>query len=73
MPVAEEDAARNVLGGEGTSTGTRNCRGEKSNPFLLDLLLLKASAPRIRLFPENLPWKTPQESTQPLWLETPEK
>lgn len=70
MPVAEEDARVNVLGGKGDKHWHRNCRGEKPDPVLLDLP--KARAPKITLFQGISPFKTPQQSPQPLWLETPE-
>lgn len=54
-----------------TSTGTRNCRGQKPDPVLI-CCRPKPELPGSGYFQGIIPWKTPQESSQPLWSETPE-
>lgn len=58
MSVAEEDIGGNVLGGEGAEDKHRHqkLQGRRQlDPVPLDLLLPKARAPGVRLFP----WEDP--------------
>jgi len=62
MPVAEEAAGGNLLGGEGGEDEHRHpkLQGRRQpGPVPLDLLLPKARAPGVRLFPGDLPTEDP--------------